>query len=40
MTINIYTSEPILNNKYFHIETQEKLLNVINRKKLMKIPNL
>ena len=38
--MNIYILKPNLDNKYFYIENQKKLLNVLNKKKQLKILNL
>ena len=38
--MHIYTTKLCSDDKYFSIETQEKLLNILNRKKSIKIPNL
>lgn len=40
ITIGKYTPEPSLNDKYFYVKTQEKLFNVLNSKKQIRIPNL
>ena len=36
----MYTLKPDLNNKYFYIKSQEKLFIILNRKKLIEIPDL
>ena len=40
MAINIHISKPDLNNIYFYIIIYEKLFNIRNKKKLIKILNL
>ena len=35
----MYTPKFSLDNKYFYIKTQEKLLNIFNKKELIKILN-
>ena len=40
IAINIYISKPSLDNKYFYVETQKELLNMLNKKNFIKIPNL
>ena len=37
---NIYFFKFISNNKYFYIQAQKKLLNILNRNKLIIIPHL
>ena len=33
IAINMYIAEPCLNDKYFYIKTQKKLLYILNKKK-------
>ena len=40
MVIDMHTLKLSLDNKYIYVKSQEKLLNVLNRKKLTKISNL
>lgn len=40
IAINIHMLEFDLDNKYFYIKSQEKLLNKLNRKKSIRIPDL
>ena len=37
ITMDIYTSEPSSDDKYFSMETWEKLFDMLNRKTLTKI---
>ena len=38
--MDMYISRPSSDDRYFYIETQEKLFNMLNRKKLIKLPDL
>ena len=40
MTIDKYTLKSNFDNKYFYVKTQEKLLNMHNRKKWIKMLDL
>ena len=37
MTVNLYTLNLNLNNKYFYIETLKEVFGIFNRRKLTKI---